>query len=259
MKKRILSLIIALTMILAMIPMTAVATEDEYVYLSISYDGQYINGQNGKPIVYLPIAIEDIEAIDLTEYGLDHMRYDADGDGDYDTSALQLLIYAHEELYGGDWGDVNFDDIPRSCYFKGGIFGFTENLGAFGRISYTLILPLFAFTTILAWSYYGQKSTEYLFKRRKKAASTVFSVIYVLLIVVGSVVPSEFVWSLDEMFNALMAIPNLIAIIALSGMVVKITKNYFDRQSGMDIEPMLSYSPELNRRFAQEIKEQENK
>ena len=137
-------------------------------------------------------------------------------------------------------------------------FGFTENLGLFGRITYTVILPLFAFTTILAWSYYGQKSTEYLFKSHKRSASTVFSLIYVLLIAVGSVTPSEFVWSLDETFNALMAIPNLIAVIALSGTVVRITKNYFDRQSGLDIEPMLSYSPELNREFAEEIKTQGN-
>ena len=138
-------------------------------------------------------------------------------------------------------------------------FGFTENLGFVGQLSYTVILPLFAFTTILAWSYYGQKSTGYLFGRRRKTASTVFSIVYVLLIVVGAVTPSEFVWSLDEMFNALMALPNLIAVISLSGMVVKITKNYFDRQNGIDIEPMLSYSPELNRQFAEEIKENEDK
>ena len=137
-------------------------------------------------------------------------------------------------------------------------FGFTENLGVFGQIAYTVILPLFAFTTILAWSYYGQKSAEYVFKKKAKVASTVFSVIYVLLIVVGAVTPSELVWSLDEMFNALMAIPNLISVIALSGMVVKITKNYFDRKSGLDIEPMLSYSPELNKEFAEQIRAEED-
>ena len=69
-----------------------------------------------------------IEAIDLTQYGLDNMLFDADGDGHYETTALQLLIYAHEELYGGEWGDVNFDALPGSSYFRGGIFGFTENL-----------------------------------------------------------------------------------------------------------------------------------
>ena len=133
-------------------------------------------------------------------------------------------------------------------------FGFTENLGVFGQVAYTVILPLFAFTTILAWSYYGKKSAEFMFKGKEKLASTVFSVIFVLLIVVGAVTSSDFVWSLDDMFNALMAIPNLIGVVGLSGMVIKITKNYYDRKKGLDVEPMLSYSPELNREFAEDIK-----
>ena len=128
MKKRVLSILLAVVMLFTMIPLSATAVDENCVYLSISYDGQYINGQNGKPIVYLPISLDDIEAIDLTEYGLDNMLYDADGDGNYETTALQLLIYAHEELYGGDWSEVNFDALPGSSYFKGGIFGFTENL-----------------------------------------------------------------------------------------------------------------------------------
>ena len=138
MKKRILSILLSFVMVLSMMPVTAVAgdteknkaknKEDEYVYLSISYDGKYIDDIKGDPIVYVPIALEDIAAVDLTDYGLDNMLYDEDGDGDYETTALQLLIYAHENLYGGDWGEVNFDALPGSSYFKGGIFGFTENL-----------------------------------------------------------------------------------------------------------------------------------
>ena len=128
MKKKVLSLFLAIVMIISAIPLTSIAVEKEYVYLSISFDGRYINDKNGNPIIYLPIELDKIEKVDLTEYGLDNMLYDADGDGEYETTALQLLIYAHEELYGGDWGDVNFDALPGSSYFKGGIFGFTENL-----------------------------------------------------------------------------------------------------------------------------------
>ena len=128
MKKKTISLLLALVMLIAAIPLTSTAVEKEYVYLSISFDGRYINDKNNNPIVYLPIELDKIEKVDLTEYGLDNMLYDADGDGEYETTALQLLIYAHEELYGGDWGDVNFDALPGSSYFKGGIFGFTENL-----------------------------------------------------------------------------------------------------------------------------------
>ena len=127
--KKILSMILAVVMVLGLLPTTAFATgAEDVVYLSISFDGKYIDDKNGDPIVYIPVPMAAIEAVDLTEYGLDNMLYDADGDGDYETTALQLMIYAHEEIYGGDWGEVNFDALPGSSYFKGGIFGFTENL-----------------------------------------------------------------------------------------------------------------------------------
>ncbi len=128
MKKKTISLLIAIVMLISAMPLTSIATEKEYVYLSVSFDGRYIDDINGEPIVYVPVALDEIEKIDLAEYGLDNMLYDADDDGEYETTALQLLIYAHEELYGGDWSEVNFDALPGSSYFKGGIFGFTENL-----------------------------------------------------------------------------------------------------------------------------------
>ena len=127
--KKILSLILAFVLVLGLLPETVFATDSEdVVYLSISFDSSYIDDKYGNPIAYVPVPVSEIEAIDLSAYGLDDMLYDADGDGEYETTALQLLIYAHEELYGGDWGDVNFDPLPGSSYFKGGIFGFTENL-----------------------------------------------------------------------------------------------------------------------------------
>ena len=132
MTTKVVAMLIAILMVASMLPVVAFASESanttEYVYLSISYDKNYINDKNGSPMVYVPVALADIAAVDLAEYGLENMLYDADGDGNYETTALQLLIYAHEELWGGDWGDVNFDALPGSSYFKGGIFGFTENL-----------------------------------------------------------------------------------------------------------------------------------
>ena len=119
MTKKILSMFLALVLVLGLLPANAFAagTQEDVIYLSISFDSNYINDKNGDPIVYVPVPMSKIEAIDLTEYGLDNMLYDADGDGEYETTALQLLIYAHEELYGGDWGDVNFDALPGSSYF----------------------------------------------------------------------------------------------------------------------------------------------
>ena len=129
---KVVAMLVAVLMVATMLPVVAFTSAPSgtngYVYLSISFDGQYIDDKNGSPMVYVPVSMEDIAAVDLAEYGLDNMLYDADGDGNYETTALQLLIYAHEELWGGDWGDVNFDALPGSSYFKGGIFGFTENL-----------------------------------------------------------------------------------------------------------------------------------
>ena len=126
--KKIISMLLAVVMVLGLLPAAASAAQEDVIYLSISFDSHYIDDKNGDPIVYVPVPMSEIEAVDLTEYGLDEMLFDADGDGEYETTALQLLIYAHEELYGGDWGEVNFDALPGSSYFKGGIFGFTENL-----------------------------------------------------------------------------------------------------------------------------------
>ena len=127
--KRALALLLSLIMVFGMLPASVSATgTEDCIYLSVSFDGKYIDDKYGDPIVYLPVPLDDIAAVDLTAYGLDNMRFDSDNDGVYDTTALQLLIYAHEEIYGGNWSEVTFDALPGSSYFRGGIFGFTENL-----------------------------------------------------------------------------------------------------------------------------------
>lgn len=134
---------------------------------------------------------------------------------------------------------------------------FEANFGTFGIVVFSIILPLFAFTTVLAWSYYGEKAAEYLFGSKK--GGLVFKIVYVLLLIVGAVTSSAFVWALDDMFNAMMAIPNLIGVIGLSGVVAKVSKNYFDRRAGKQVEPMLSAYPEMNEEFKKEIAEHPEK
>ena len=137
---------------------------------------------------------------------------------------------------------------------------FEKNFGVVGKVIYTIILPLFAFTTIVAWSYYGEKSVEYLFRKTgekgKKIARTVFKVLYVLLVIVASVVSGDLVWAISDTFNGLMALPNLIGIVLLSTLVAKLTKNYLDRKKGAAIEPMLSAYPEQNAQFMADIEEE---
>ncbi len=138
---------------------------------------------------------------------------------------------------------------------------FSQDLGAAGAIIFSIFLPLFAFTTILAWSYYGEKATEFFFqwlpKKGQNAAVVVFKVFYVVLIVLAAVIEGELLWALDDTFNGLMALPNLIAVVLLSGQVVKITKNYYDRKKGIDVKPMLSAYPEQNEEFIEYISKEQ--
>ncbi len=123
---------------------------------------------------------------------------------------------------------------------------FSDNLGLFGSISYKIILPLFAFTTLVSWSYYGEKAIEYVFGFKSKL---IYKICYIIFVVLGSLLSVDLVWELADTFNVLMAIPNLIALIMLSGFIAKITKNYFDRKKGEKIEPLLNYDETENNRM----------
>lgn len=133
------------------------------------------------------------------------------------------------------------------------MLAFSNQFGVFGTIIYSTIIPLFGFSTILAWSYYGEKAVEFLFRpagdKGRKIAILVFKIIYVLLVIVAAVMNGELAWAISDTCNGLMALPNLIGLVLMSGLVVKITKNYFDRKKGLDVEPMLSAYPEANAQF----------
>lgn len=134
---------------------------------------------------------------------------------------------------------------------------FTQNFGVFGTITFSVILPLFAFTTILAWSYYGEKAIDFccdwMKKENRQKVVALFKIIYVVLIAASATIKSDLVWAIDDTFNGLMAVPNLICLIALQSLVGQITKNYFDRKKGIDVEPMLSAYPEVNEHFKKDI------
>ncbi len=121
---------------------------------------------------------------------------------------------------------------------------FGNVFGPVGEGFIAIAMLLFAFTTVLGWSQYGAKAVEYLFGAK---GVKVYKVIFVLMIVSGAVMTSSLAWDISDTFNGLMMIPNLIGVIALSGLVCKITKNYLDRQKGLDVEPMISVFPENNK------------
>jgi len=91
-----------------------------------------------------------------------------------------------------------------------------------GGIFVAICLFFFAFSTIISWNYFGKVNFEYLFGKK---LSTVYSVIAVAFVFTGSILSSNLVWELTDMFNNLMVIPNVIAIVALSGVVAASAKN----------------------------------
>lgn len=95
-----------------------------------------------------------------------------------------------------------------------------------GKYVVSVGLVLFAFATIIAWYYYGEKCVEFIFKR-SKLAIIIYQIIYVLMVYVGCVASLDTVWEFADLFNGLMAIPNLIALIGLSSVVAKLSKDLF--------------------------------
>ena len=118
--------------------------------------------------------------------------------------------------------------------------------GVFGQVGEWFIaiaMLLFAFTTVLGWSQYGSKAVEYLFGVK---GVKVYKVIFVLMIVSGAMMTSSLAWDISDTFNGLMMIPNLIAVLLLSPLVFRITRNYVNRKiKGKDDKPMYSFDPEI--------------
>ena len=106
-----------------------------------------------------------------------------------------------------------------------------------GVASFILMLCLvfFAFTTILGWDYYSERCLEYLTNGKKKCIKA-YRWVYILCVFIGPYMTVSAVWTIADIFNGLMAIPNLIALVALSGVVAKETKDYLDRIKKKEIE-----------------------
>ncbi len=118
--------------------------------------------------------------------------------------------------------DITFGVKPGSELITsafGTVFG-----DKFAALFVAIALVFFAYSTILGWSLYGTRCVEYLFGMK---ATKVYQVIFVLMIVVGATTSLNVAWDLADTFNGLMAIPNFVALFALSGVVAKLTKEHF--------------------------------
>ena len=91
-----------------------------------------------------------------------------------------------------------------------------------GNVLVAVCLTFFAFTTIISWNFFGKQNVEYLFGKK---STLVYSVLAIVFIFLGSVLQNDLVWELTDMFNNIMVIPNVIALVALSGIVVAAVKS----------------------------------
>ncbi len=127
------------------------------------------------------------------------------------TALVILVTHAnHSEHDGG---------AMTAHAFEIGLFGYGHYLVGFG-------LVFFAYSTLIAWSYYGDRCAEFLFGEK---AIPIYRWVYVGFITIGAVGGLRVIWTIADIFNALMAIPNLIGLILLSGVVARETKHYCRR------------------------------
>ena len=122
---------------------------------------------------------------------------------------------------------------------------FSTVFGSFGPRFIAVSILLFAYSTVLGWSHYGTKAFEYLFGTK---ASMGYQVVFVAMVLVGATMKLDLAWDLSDTFNGLMMLPNLIGVLALSGTVARITKNYIDRRlHGKNVAPLWSAFEEYQR------------
>lgn len=140
-----------------------------------------------------------------------------------DTIIICTLTGLSIIVTGGWTNNLNGATLTQSA--------FSTVFGNFGVYALTISLILFAFTTILGWGYYGERCFEFLFGTK---AIPVYRVIFIIMVALGGYISLETIWVIADIVNGLMAIPNLIALLALSPIIIKETKQYFNNYQNKD-------------------------
>lgn len=128
--------------------------------------------------------------------------------------------------------DINMDMIQNGGQMTTAAF---SQIPVLGPVILVVGIITFAYSTILGWSYYGERCCEYLFGAKGMLP---YKIIFVSIVVVGPVLSLDLVWTISDILNALMAIPNLVAVLLLSGVVAKETKYYLNHLDERDETPI---------------------
>ncbi|HEM2825128.1 TPA: sodium:alanine symporter family protein [Streptococcus suis] len=124
-------------------------------------------------------------------------------------------------LVTGQWSVEGLEGAPLTQAAFATVFGNT------GSIALTISLVLFAFTTILGWSYYGERCIEFLFGTKSILP---YRLLFVAMVALGGFLKLDLIWTIADIVNGLMALPNLIALLALSPVIIKETRQYFAKR-----------------------------
>lgn len=190
----------------------------------------------------------------------------ASGENDFTfANVMELKGIQAKDVNGNHLTDENGDPIIDSIEINevNGVplvtYAFSQRLGSVSGKILAVAILLFAFSTTLGWSFYGTKALEYLLGTK---ATIVYMIIFVLFIIVGCTMKLGLAWDISDTFNGLMALPNLIGVLSLSGIVVAITKNYIHRRikkDDMNALPMISAYSDIHEEQHEKLKAEYSK
>ena len=178
-----------------------------------------------------PIAAAAAKTKEPVEQGLISMT------GTFIDTIIICTLTGLSIMVTGQWKVAGLEGAPLTQSAFASVFG-TPGIHAL-----TFCLVLFAFTTILGWSYYGERCFEFLFGTKY---IKLYRIIFVIMVALGGFLKLDLIWVLADIVNGLMALPNLIALLALSPIIISETKDYFVRQKqAADAEELVGLADNL--------------
>ena len=168
-----------------------------------------------------PIAAAAAKTKDFTRQGLVTMT------GTFIDTIIICTMTGLSIVIGGSWKpELGLEGVQITTHaFQSGL-PFNPSVSAFVLM---LCLVFFAFTTILGWDYYGERCVEYLAGGKQNLVK-IYRYLFVMAIFIGPFMTVSAVWTIADIFNGLMALPNLVALLVLGGLIGKETKEYFAKQ-----------------------------
>ncbi|MCH5192702.1 MAG: sodium:alanine symporter family protein [Oscillospiraceae bacterium] len=243
--------------------MQNISTESQYFEIHRTSDGSVVNLIDANINAKFELASASAAEGTYTEYTAKTIygqefpvrimkTENASGEGDFTyANVMEIRGVQGKNADGSLMTDANGNPVITSVEITevNGVplvtYAFSLRLGKVSGQILAIAILLFAFSTVLGWSFYGTKALEYLFGTK---ATVVYKIIFVLFVIVGCTMNLSLAWDIADTLNGLMAIPNLIGVLLLSATVINITKNYVARKIKNDasgVTPMLSVYPEI--------------